>query len=88
MNPPIETLFRTRIQIGNFNPLQSYETNCPRAECGVTFMLLFPVSILSLVEHRVLDVGCPKCKREFNVLAGDLVASEGTQLTAEVLFIR
>jgi hypothetical protein len=88
MNPPIETLFRTRIQIGNFNPLQSYETNCPRPECGATFMLFFPVSILSLAERRVLEVGCPKCRREFSVRAGDLEVSEGTQLTAEVLFIR
>jgi hypothetical protein len=88
MTPPAESLFRTQIQIGNFNPLQSYESTCLQSECGATFMLLFPNSILSLVEHRVLYGRCPKCRHEFEVLACELVVSERTQLTAEVLYIR
>ena len=88
MQPPIESLFRTRIQIGDFNPLQSYQATCPHSECSCAFGILFPISILSLVHHRVLDIRCPQCRREFNVLAGDLVVSEGNQMTAEVLHIR
>lgn len=81
-----ECKFRNRIQIGTWTTLRSYETKCN--SCEASYTLLFPVTLLSLAEHRVLEVLCPKCKKEFFAVAGELVATETMTPTAEVKYVR
>jgi hypothetical protein len=86
VHPPVESIFRSRIQIGSSKLLQTYQTECPK--CLDNFALLFPVSILHLPEHRVLEILCPNCNQEFTQIAADIVVAEPNLPTAKVMYIR
>ena len=74
----IENLVRGRIQIGEFSGLRTFQSTCP--VCKEDFNFLWPIEVLSVPLHRIVDLKCPHCDKQFTVIAIDLVVSENNRL--------
>jgi hypothetical protein len=81
----IESLFRSRIQIGNHSVLRSFQATCPK--CSELFNVLWPIGILSIPEHRTVSLECPYCDAFFLAVACYLVAGENAQLRSSEAYI-
>jgi hypothetical protein len=80
-----KNLFRARIQIGDYSPLRSYQSNCPK--CIETFNILWPVEILSIPLHRNVSLKCPQCKHVYLTFAALLVVGENVRLRSGEAYI-
>ena len=81
----IESLFRSRIQIGNHSVLKSFQATCPK--CLEPFNVLWPIGILWIPEHATVYLGCPYCGAPFLVVACDLLPAENSQLRSSDAYI-
>jgi hypothetical protein len=81
----LDKLFRTRIQIGNYSPLQSFQSTC--TTCHALFNVLWPVEILSIPEHRNISLKCPYCDKIFLTFGALLIVGEDAQLKSGEAYI-
>ena len=81
----LANLFRTRIQIGSYSPLQSFQSSCPR--CQALFNVLWPVEILSIPDHRDVSLKCPYCDKIFLTFGALLIAGEDARLRSGEAYI-
>jgi hypothetical protein len=81
---PIETPFRLRILIGESETLSAWIATCP--DCGRSFRLQWPNSVLQIPLHRVVDLLCPHCAEAITLVAASLVPDEeGAELRTGVV---
>jgi hypothetical protein len=81
----IESLFRSRIQIGNHSVLRSFQATCPK--CSEPCNVLWPIGILWIPQYRTVSLECPYCDAPFLVIACDLVPAESAELRSSEAYI-
>jgi hypothetical protein len=81
----LANLFRTRIQIGNYSPQQSFQSICP--QCQALFNILWPVEILSIPDHRNVSLKCPYCDEVFLTFGALLIVGEDARLRSGEAYI-
>jgi hypothetical protein len=71
----LANLFRSRIQIGSFSPLQSFQTTC--LGCHEDFNILWPIDTLSVSRSQAVDLIRPYCEHELLVVALGNTGTDG-----------
>ena len=74
-----DALFRAKICIGSCEVLSTWAATC--LKCNQQFRLLWPLWVLQIPPHRVVDLHCPFCRYAFSLVAGTLTCGNTEQLS-------